>query len=135
MPATFFQLPPVKKESPSQITSAMVIEEDEPDGKILNVKGAPKAIQIEEDDRSLDPIMNQSEHIAPPNQGGFIPNRNPARPLTQEPRSGIQDSRVPQRRTSSPARAVPVEEDGYQAPPLRPAPSYRRTNRAIPVEE
>jgi len=97
---------------------AMVIEEDEPDGKTLKVKGAPKAIQIEEDDRSLDPIMNQSEHIAPPNQG-----------------ASIQDSRVPQRRTSSPARAVPVREDGYQAPPLRPAPSYHKTNRAIPVEE
>jgi len=105
---------------------AMVIEEEEAPSGILNVDGAPRAVPIEEDDRGLDPIMNTPD-VVPPVNSGFIPNRSPVRPLTQDRRGNAQ--RVP-------ARAVPVEDPAQHTAPEKHR-FWRRgkSNHAIPVQE
>jgi len=116
---------------------AMVIEEDEGEVGPLDVEDAPRAIPVEEDDLGLDPIMNLPDagRGAPPS--GFIPNQNPARPLTQQPIGRGQDSRIPNNGGGTPpVRAIPVEEDDdYQPPPLRALRPFRRDNRAVPIDE
>jgi len=129
---------------------AMVIEEDEIDeGRILDVEDAPRAVPVKEEDDDggffLDPGMDAPG--AGSNQGGFIPNQNPVRPLTPTP-PPTPAPKDPWNRDGGPppSRAVPVEEDA--APPTRnpqpisplqplnpPNRTPNRTNRAIPVEE
>lgn len=116
---------------------ALVIEEDdegEDQGYILgDIEDAPRAVLVEEDedDGGLDPAMALPNGL---NNGGrtpdgFIPNRNPIRPMTPPPAAN------PWRGQNPPpaSRAIPVEEDPVDSPPTGRLPMPPR--RAIPVDE
>jgi penicillin-binding protein 2 len=127
---------------------AMVIEEDEYEEGVLDVEGAPRAVPVEEDvDPGLVPSLELSPDQVPDrglNSDGVVPEQHPVRPMTPTPpvqpdwrRNGVpldpwQSQNQGYRR---PRRAIPVDEDDFQPPPLRPLDSFRESNRAIPVEE